>query len=87
MTLAEIKKLMGVLTPEEAGPIPTLERRPPHRERPHEFMEIGEAFDTPIEFWNHTSAANAQEGKRLGRKFTARSNYPQQGTVRTWRVS
>lgn len=87
MTLEEIKKLMGILSPAEAGTIPPREKRPNHRERPHEFMEIGEAFDSPLEFWNHTSAANAQEGKRLGRKFTSRSNYPQQGTVRTWRIA
>ncbi|MGA1753209.1 MAG: hypothetical protein ACO395_07610 [Pontimonas sp.] len=87
LTFDEIKRLLGVIPAAQAGPIPEKTRSSPIREYPHEFMEVGEAFDSPMEHLIHVSTANAREGRRLGRKFTLRANYPTKGTLRTWRVS
>jgi hypothetical protein len=50
---------------------------------PHKEMDVGDSFVVPVAWKQNVFNANCRAGKRLGMKFTARTEGE---VVRTWRV-
>ena len=51
---------------------------------PYEEMDIGDSFAVPVEYRDKVYNANYRAGKRLGYKFTCKSNG---NTLHVWRVA
>ena len=51
---------------------------------PYEEMEVGDSFVVPVEARQKVLNANVRAGRRLGWRFTART---EGGVLRVWRVA